>query len=268
MKPYTLSVCIITFNEAQNIRRCLESVKWADEIVVVDSHSTDETVEICSEYTEMVFVHKWEGHVKQKNIAVDQARGEWILCIDADESLSPELSREIKNLLAMESIPADGYRFLRRTYYLDRWIRYGDWNPDYNLRLFKKEKGRWEGTDPHDHLRIDGTISTLESCLEHYNYQNISHQVRTMEAYSNISVKEMIKQGRKFSLFGLLFRPFWRFIRGYFIKMGFLDGLPGLVIAMSTSYYVFLKYSKLWEATRLQLASKNELKNEDDLIDN
>lgn len=247
MKRPAISACIITYNEEANIRKCLESVEWTDEIVVVDSYSTDHTVDIAKEYTKHVIQRDWPGHVAQKNNALDFATNEWVLSLDADERVSPELRKEIETELQEKALPWDGFYIPRRTFYLERWIRHGGWQPDIKLRLFKKSKGRWGGKDPHDKVILDGKAKTLRSLIYHYNYRDLSHQIATIESYSKISSTELFKEGKKFRFSYLLLRPPLRFLRDYFLKQGFRDGWPGLIIAVNTSFYVFIKYAKLWE---------------------
>jgi glycosyltransferase involved in cell wall biosynthesis len=256
MNPkYPISVCIITFNEESRIRDCLESVKWVDEIIVVDSLSTDKTVDICKEYTDRVYQRPWPGNIDQKNYIISLAKNEWVLSLDADERLSIELIEEIKKAL---SIPSDviGFFFSRRSFYLGRWICHGDWYPDYQLRLFKKGHGQWQGTNPHGRAHINGKTRYMKHDIYHLNYKNFSHQLRTMDNYSNIFADVMIERGKGFSLSQLIFRPLYKFIKVYFFKLGFLDGFQGFTLAISNAFYIFVKYVKLWE--RLQGNNKKD----------
>jgi glycosyltransferase involved in cell wall biosynthesis len=247
MKRPALSVCIITFNEEQNIRDCLESVAWVDEIIVVDSFSQDTTVSLCRMFTEKVYEKEWQGHVKQKNCALQYASNEWVLCIDADERVSTELREEIERNLSMEGNSCDGYYFLRHSYYLGKWINHGGWYPDYKLRLFKKSKGRWGGQDPHDKVILKGTTTQLKGELLHFVYKNVSHQLQTVDTFSTITATALDREGDRFNLFKLLYRPSIKFFETYCIKRGFMDGLPGFIIAITSSFYVFIRYVKLWE---------------------
>ena len=248
-RPF-LSVCIITGNEEDNIRRCLESVAWADEIVVVDSFSTDRTCEIAREFTDRVFQHRWVGYIGQKAIARNLARGEWILFVDADEAVSPALREEILRLFRT-GVPdsVDGFDFPRQVWYLDRWIRHGDWYPDAKLRLFRKSRGRCCGTEPHERIDVEGGVGHLRSPLYHYTYDDIADQVDTMNRFSSISAanERLRRRSSLFLLWGMLFHPPFRFFRCYFVKKGFLDGIAGLVIARSAAFGTFIKYAKLWE---------------------
>jgi glycosyltransferase involved in cell wall biosynthesis len=245
-----ISACIITYNEEKNIRECLASVTWVEEIIVVDSMSNDATVSICREYTDSVIQKTWEGHVKQKNFAIKQASHDWVLCLDADERVTPELRREIEQCLSEEVGRADGYYFSRHSYYLGRWINHGGWYPDYKLRLFKKSLGKWGGKDPHDKVILTGTTKYLHSELHHFVYRNLSHQLQTVDNFSTITAQGLDSDGERFSVVKLLFRPILKFFGTYFFKRGFLDGLPGLIISFISSFYVFLRYAKLWEKQR------------------
>ncbi len=246
--PEKISVCITACNEESNIRRCLESAKWADEIVVVDSFSKDNTVKICREYTDRVYQHEWLGYIGQKNMIKDLATGPWILFLDADEEVSPGLRDEIQREFTNGS--ADdfaGFEFPRLVRYLGQWITHGDWYPDIKLRLFRKDKGECGGYEPHDRTMVRGRVKRLENPLYHYTYNDIKHQMATLNRFTTISAIGKHRQGRRFWISDLVFRPFFRFLRCYFFKRGFLDGVPGLIIAVFTSFAVFAKYAKLWE---------------------
>ena len=250
-KDNSLSVCIVTYNEEDNIRGCLESVSWAEEIIVVDSLSNDRTTEICREYTDRVIQRKWNGYIDQKSFALKQASGEWVLFIDADERLSPGLIEEIKEEISKENNEYDGFYLARHIYYLGRWINHGEWYPEYRLRLFKRSKGCIGGIEPHDKVELTAAgrvrVKYLKGNMHHFTYKNISAQIRTINKFSSISAEEMNKTGKNFHIFRLLFHPPARFITGYILRGGFKDGIPGLIIAVTCSFHVFLKYCKLWE---------------------
>jgi len=243
-----ISVCIIAGNEEHNIRRCLDSVTWADEIVVVDSYSKDKTPEICREYTDRVYQHRWLGYIKQKQLSKELAQHPWVMFVDADEEVSPGLSEEIRQRFS-SPIPEEvaGFEFPRLVFYLNRWIRHGDWYPDIKLRLFRRDRGHCGGSEPHDRIFVDGHVVKLKSNLRHYTYRGISDQLATINRFSSISAQEHDARGRRFFLHDLLLRPLFRFFRGYLVKRGFLDGTPGLVIAVVTAYGTFIKYAKMWE---------------------
>lgn len=243
-----ISACITAGNEERNIRRCLESVKWADEIIVVDSFSTDRTVEICREYTDRVYKHKWLGYIGQKNLIKDLAKTPWILFIDADEEISPELKEEIlTDFRNGQCTHYAGYEFPRMVYFLGRWISHGDWYPDIKLRLFRKDKGICGGKEPHDRTTVNGPVKLLKNHMYHYTYDNITDQLNTLNRFSSITAKGWYDNNTPFKITDIMFRPFLRFIRGYILKRGFMDGLPGLIIAVIVAYGVFIKYAKLWE---------------------
>jgi glycosyltransferase involved in cell wall biosynthesis len=250
MNTPRISATIITFNEEHNIRTCLESVRWVDEIVVVDSFSTDNTAAICREYSARVIQRDWPGHVAQKQFALEQAGGEWVISLDADEWLSPEAIEEIRRTVIMGHPAADGYVLPRQSYYLGRWIRHGGWYPDRKLRLVRRGCARWGGEDPHDKLLLSGTAGELKGKILHRVYADIAQQLRTVDSFSTISARQWFRRGRRFSLLAMLVRPPIRFLETYAWKGGFLDGMPGFIIAVISSYYVFLKYAKLWELRR------------------
>lgn len=243
----SISAVVICFNEEENIRECLASLAWVDELVVVDSESTDTTRDIAREFTERVIERPWPGFVQQKNFAVEQAEHEWVLSVDADEVVTPELRDEICDLLSSGSKLATGYSFPRRTFYLGRWIRHGGWYPDSAIRLFQKSKGKFFGDDPHDRVEVAGAISHLKNDLVHFNYKNISDQLATVDTFSSVAARVMHEKGKKASLLKMIFKPPIKFLETYLWKLGILDGLAGFVIAVISSYYMFLKFAKLWE---------------------
>jgi glycosyltransferase involved in cell wall biosynthesis len=244
----TISVCIIAGNEEDCIRRCLESVRWADEIVVVDSFSKDRTRDIALEYTDRVYQHRWLGYIGQKVLAKCLARHPWVMFVDADEEVSDELRLDI--LKAFEAgVPEEvaGFDFPRMVWYLGRWIRHGEWYPDIKLRLFRKDRGECAGTEPHDRIYVNGAVRHFSSPLHHYTYTDISDQIATLNRFSSISAATRHCAGDRPCLFRLIFHPPFRFFRGYVLKRGFLDGVPGLIVAMSVAFGTFVKYAKLWE---------------------
>lgn len=244
----SVSVTIITFNEEQNIARALESVRWADEIVVVDSGSSDRTLEIARAYTDRVYIYDWPGYAAQKQRAVELASHDWILSIDADEVVTSELKQEI--LTVLQCPTSDGYYISRLNYYLDRPIYYSGWSPDYQLRLFRKGKGRWEGAYVHESLHLDGRPGYLTSRLEHYSIQSLRAHHQRLDRYTTLAAEEMLARGRVVGYWDLLLRPVATFLRNYLFKLGFLDGVAGLVICYFSAYYVFLKFAKCWELSR------------------
>jgi glycosyltransferase involved in cell wall biosynthesis len=243
-----ISVCIIAKNEEKKIKDCLESVRWADEIVVVDSHSTDATVRICREYTDHVIVRDWPGHIEQKNFAIDSASHPWILSLDADERLSGALREEIQELRGSGRLEeVDGYRMPRLVNYAGKWIYHCSWYPGYKIRLFRKDKGRWGGENPHDTVTCEGKIRTLKADLLHYSFDSVSDHIKTIDFFTGISAEELYKKGKKGGWHFLVFRPLWCFVKMYLFKLGFLDGRAGLTICVLSACHVFVKYVKLRE---------------------
>lgn len=252
----SISACIITFNEADMIRDCLQSVSWADEIVVVDSGSHDETVAIAEEFGCRVVHQDFLGHVKQKDLAVRTASHRWVFCLDADERLEPGGEDEVRRALTERAGEEAGYFFPRRTFYLGGWVEHGGWWPEYRLRLFDRERGRWGGVDPHDHVTVDGPTRRLRSRIDHYNYRDIAHHMEKVNTYTTTMADRKDGAGEQASLVRLLFNPAGRFVRMYFLKQGFRDGVKGFILAVIAAFYVFLKYAKLWERQRIETAGR------------
>jgi glycosyltransferase involved in cell wall biosynthesis len=247
MKRPTVSAYIVCFNEEDRIRECLESVRWADEIIVVDSFSTDKTADICREYTDKIFQNPWPGCAGQKNFALDKATGDFVINIDADERVTPELRAELMRLLDNSELLKDGYFIPRKTIYLGRWIKHCGWYPNYRLRFYRRDKGRHIGEDPHDEVEVEGATVTLSQPITHYTYRDYKDQLRTIDKFSDASAREMFKQKKKFSWLNVTLRPWWRFFSTYILRGGFLDGLPGFVISCASAFYVFSKHVKLRE---------------------
>jgi glycosyltransferase involved in cell wall biosynthesis len=242
-----ISAVIITLDEERNIRRCLESLTWAREIVVVDSGSTDATVEIAREYTDRVISQPFEGYVGQKNFALDQATGEWILSVDADEMVTPELLARIREVWPRERERYNGFTINRLSRFSGRWIRHCGWYPDRKLRLFRRSRGHWEGDDLHERVRLDGPVMDLNADLLHYTYQDLSENIEKIQRYSTIFARAQYARGRRASLWDLMAHPPAKFLKSYLLKRGFLDGRHGLILSVTAAFYVFLKYAKLWE---------------------
>ena len=241
-----LSVAIITHNEEENIRDALESVKWADEIVVVDSFSTDRTQEICREYTDKVYSFEWSGFSEQKNRAVSMTTHPWVFVLDADERFTDGLRDEIANLL--KSTPLmDGYYVSRKNYFGKRWIKHGGWWPDYTLRLFRREKGMFEKREVHEGIKINGNTGRLKNPIEHYTYKDVNDYLKRMQTYSALAAKELFKNGRRANILDMIFRPVATFCKMFVLRLGILDGIYGIILAGLYSAYTYKKYSKLRE---------------------
>lgn len=243
-----LSVTIITFNEERNIGRCLASVQGvADEVVVVDSLSTDNTKKICAEYGVRFIEQAFLGYVEQKNYAIDHASHDMILSLDADEALDETLRAEILRVKNEGFTAADGYTMNRCSNYCGRWIRHGTWYPDRKLRVFHRRKGRFTGVNPHDYVALErgGSLLRLKGEILHYSYYNYGEHIAQLNKFTTIQATAMHQQGKKASLAKLLLSPLAAFISGYILRRGFLDGIDGLMIARSVSYQTFAKYAKL-----------------------
>jgi glycosyltransferase involved in cell wall biosynthesis len=241
-----VTVTVITKNEAGALADALRSVSWADEIIVVDAESTDDTVTIARQFTNRVYVRPWKGYIDQKNHAAALATNDWILSLDADERVTPKLADEIRTLLASEPL-SNGYRMPRVSFYFGRWMRTTDMYPDYQLRLYDRRKARWDGRYVHESVRADGAVGYLKSELQHYPYRDLSEHLIRMDRYTTLAAQQMHEQGRRATLIGLIAYPWLALLRNYILKGGFRDGKAGLVISLVNSYYVFLKFAKLWE---------------------
>lgn len=253
MPPVTVTV--ITKNEADDIADALKSVSWADELIVIDAESTDDTVKIARQFTDRVYVRPWSGYIDQKNHAARLSTNDWIFSLDADERATPELREEIRSLLAAEP-PAGGYRVPRVSFHLGRWMRTTDMYPDYQLRLYDRRKARWDGMHVHESVRVDGSVGYLKSELQHYPYRDLSEHLIRMDRYTTLAARQMLAQGRRATLIELLFHPPMAFFRNYILKGGFRDGKAGLIISLVNSYYVMLKIAKLWELQRTVTSDK------------
>lgn len=242
-----LTVTVITRNESANIEAALASVAWADEIVVVDSGSTDDTVALARKQATRVEVRPWPGFSAQKDYAASLASHDWILSLDADERVTPALAAEIQSLLGSE--PAHrGYRVPRISYYLGRWIRGTDWYPDYQLRLYDRRAGHWNGRPVHESVALNGVPGRLAQDLQHFPYRDISHHLQTIDRYTTLAADQMRADGRRPSIGGILLHPWFAFLRNYLLRGGFRQGSAGLLISILNAFYVFLKLAKAWEA--------------------
>jgi len=241
-----ISAVIITYNEEKNIKRCLDSLLGVvDEIVVVDSYSTDRTEEICRSYNAVFLPHKFPGHIQQKNWAILQASFPYILSLDADEALSFELKDAI--LKVKEDWKHDGYSFSRLTSYCGKWIRHTSWYPSKKLRLWDSRKGSWGGYNPHDRFLLEpgASSSSLKGDLLHYSYYSVSEHLQQINSFSSIMARTYYERGVKVNFLKLVIRPFWRFFKDFFILRGFMDGFYGFVVSVNSAHAVFLRFVKL-----------------------
>lgn len=240
-----VSVVIITKNEEKNIQGALESVKDFSDIVVVDSFSGDRTEELCRRYTQRFYQHEWQGFSAQKQIAVNYAEKAWVLILDADERVTPELKSEIMD--RTKNSAEKGFYLPRRNYFLGRWIKHSGWWPDYSLRLFCKDVSYVQQREVHEKVIVDGPVGYLKMPLDHYTYPTISDYIRKMESYSSLSAKELSHKKREGLLVSLLVNPIFVFLKMFFLRQGFRDGIHGFILAVLYSSYTFVKYAKAWE---------------------
>lgn len=249
-----ISATIITLNEEANIAEACDSVSWADEIIVVDSHSSDQTRTVAEQSGARVITHDWPGFAGQKQFAVEQTANDWVFSLDADERVSPELKTSIAKLREQpEPNLADGYRIARRAFYQGRWIKGGGWYPDWQLRLFRKSRGGWEPRRIHESVKLnDGaSVAELSGDLLHYSVQNAAHHHRMIgERYAPLAAEQMFAAGRRTSALRIATAAPAAFFGTYLLKGGFRDGLAGLTIASFAAHHAFLKHLMLWEKQR------------------
>jgi glycosyltransferase involved in cell wall biosynthesis len=246
-----LSVCMIAGNEAHRIRRALESATgWTAEIIIVlNDDVTDGTDKIAAGFGAKVFREPWKGHIAQKNSAAQKANSDWILGLDADEAVSPELRDEIQKLFSdpKKLQPFGAFSFPRCTFYCGRWIRHGDWYPDRKIRLWRRGAAEWGGVDPHDKLLVKGRIGKLKSDLHHFTNESINAHLQKIIPFSDEFVRQHLTAGQKAGTFNLAIRPLWRFLRAYFVRLGFLDGWQGYYIAWHNAFATAVRYAKIRE---------------------
>ncbi len=244
-----VSAVIIAYNDEPNMRACLESVRWADELVVVDSYSTDATEKISREFTDKVYQHVFTGFGRLRNEAVAHASHEWVFSLDTDERATPEIRDEIRALLA-RGPEADAYFVPRRNYFLGRWIRHGGWYPDYRQpQFFRKDRMRYREEAVHEGFELDGRIGYLKEHVLQYPFRDIDHYLLKQDRYSDLMARRMAEQGRRFRAHQLVTHPVFTFLKMYIGRAGVLDGVPGLILSGLYAYYTFIKYAKLWEMT-------------------
>lgn len=254
---HSISVVILTFNSEKYLFDVIESVTWADEILIIDSGSSDKTLEIIQHFANntgsvniKVLFRKFDGYISQKQFALEQVKSDWVLSIDSDEIVSLELSTEIRNILIQDIKEINGYHIPRKNYYWGKPVYNIGWYPDYKLRLVNPLVASWKGTDPHDKLFVEGKTSYLSGFISHYSYSNTSEHVNKIHSYAKIFAQNAIKADKKASVLDLTIRPLNYFFRRYIFSLGFLDGTRGFVLCILGSYYVFLKYLLLFEAKK------------------
>ena len=248
-KKARLSVVVVTLNEAERLRACLESVAWADEIVVVDAESDDKTATIAREFTDRVVVRPWPGYAAQKNTAIELATGDWILSLDADEVVSTDLAADVGRILTANG-PADGYAVPRRNIFWGRWVRHGGLYPDWQVRLFRRTRGRFAARAVHESVSVDGRVERLAGHLEHRSYRDLGDFLARADRYATLAATEAVAQGRRAGVGDLVLRPLGRFVVMYVVRGGFLDGWRGFLLASLYAYYVLIRAAKIWERTK------------------
>lgn len=248
----TISCAIVVFNEERNIRECLETAKWMDEIVVVDAYSTDRTVEICKDYTNRISQRPWRGFGEQKNSAISQATADWVFILDADERIGPDLRGEIEAVLTSKvQNGAVAYYVPRRNFYYGRWVRWAGCYPDYQLRLFRRGVGFLDDQEPHNQFVLRGKADYLKAPLDHYTERSIDDHFRKFRNFTSLAAKERAKTKYSVSWADVTIRPVLTFYKYYISRKGFRDEMHGLLVSVFASMYTFVKYAKLWELLSL-----------------
>jgi glycosyltransferase involved in cell wall biosynthesis len=238
-----IAATIITLNEERNIARAIESLRCCDQIVVLDSGSTDRTVELATRLGAVVVEDNWRGYAKQKNRAAEYAEHDWILSLDADEALSEALEGEIWSVKKHGPV-YDGYTMPRLAQYMGRWILHGGWYPNRKVRLYNRTKANWVGEFVHESVKVQGSVGHLDGNLLHFTCESLSEHLRTLDRYTTLAAEELVYRKTKIGLSNLILDPAWTFVRSYFLQRGFLDGLEGLTIAHMAAIYTYLKYAK------------------------
>lgn len=251
--PTRISVAIITLNEERNIERCLKSVSFASDVVVVDSGSSDRTLEIAKAYGAKIHHQSWLGFGPQKNKAIDLCESDWILSLDADEALDDQAIAFLKEFQTGGTTTENkAFRFARLSFYMNRWIRHGGWYPDLQLRFFNRKHWRWSEDPVHEKVTGQGSVERAPGKILHWVFRDLFHQIETNNRYSTLGAEALVKKGKSFSFLKLIFKPISKFLETYIVKLGFLDGLPGFIISVGAAYSVFLKFSKVWEFQKIK----------------
>jgi glycosyltransferase involved in cell wall biosynthesis len=249
MQRRKLSAAIITKNEESNIERCLKALAFVDEIVVVDSGSTDATTAICEKYGCRIIRTDWKGFGRNKGLAVASVSNDWVLSVDADEEVTPELAREIETVLSRDSVKS-GYRIKWLSCYLGKWIRHSGWGRKYKLKLFDRTRGGFSEDPLHETVNLAGETGKLENVLKHYTYPDLDTVLRKAHAYSETAADAMYQEGKRSSVVNAYLHAAWTYVKTFLFNLGFLDGSVGHILATNTAYAVLLKYLKLWEKGR------------------
>ena len=256
MEKIPLSVAIITKNEEENLRLCLQSITFARQIVVVDSGSTDATLAIAAEFGCEIYREGWLGFGPQKQLAIDKCHEPWILVLDADERIPRETEEAIKTIITNPTVREAGFSFPRKNYFQGRWIKHAGWWPDRIIRLFRKEAGRMTEASVHEAVEVQGLVSPLATPIEHFTESRLSRILQKIDKYSTLGAEEALKEGKRSSNGGAFLRAFFTFFQDYFLRGGILDGMPGLTLAVTDSVNKFFKYAKLTELARINRGGK------------
>jgi glycosyltransferase involved in cell wall biosynthesis len=251
LEKVPLSVAIITKNEEENIRACLESVSFARQIIIIDSGSTDKTLEIIAEFGCEIYSEEWRGFGPQKQSAIEKCRLPWILVLDADERVPPQTAEIIKKIVTDPQTPETGFSFPRKNYFQGRWIKHAGWWPDRVIRLFRKESGQITSATVHEAVEVEGVVGTLAFPIEHCTESSLTKILQKIDKYSTLGAYEAYKEGKSSSIFSAFTRAFFTFIQNYFLRLGLLDGKQGLTLAVTDSVNKFFKYAKLSELVRI-----------------
>ena len=256
MEKIPLAVAIITKNEEENIRSCLQSISFAGQVILVDSGSTDYTLQIAAEFNCEVYNEEWRGFGPQKQSAIEKCSQPWILVLDADERIPPQTAESIKNIITNPRIPEAGFSFPRQNYFQGRWIKHAGWWPDRVVRLFRKEAGRMTTAKVHEAVEVKGIVGELDVPIEHFTESRLSKIIQKIDKYSTLGAEEAFKEGKRSSTGSAFLRAFFTFFQDYFMRGGLLDGMPGLTLAVTDSVNKFFKYAKLSELTRINHGGK------------
>ena len=251
MEKVPLSAAIITKNEEENIRSCMQSISFAGQIIIVDSGSTDATLSIAKEFGCEIYSEEWRGFGPQKQSAIEKCRQPWIFVLDADERIPPETAGIIKKIVTDSKVKESGFSFRRKNYFQGRWIKHAGWWPDRIIRLFRKDAGRMTSAIVHESVEIQGTVGALDAVIEHYTESRLSKIIQKIDKYSTLGAQSAFREGKKSTTGGAFMRAFFTFVQDYFFRLGVLDGMPGLTLAVTDSVNKFFKYAKLSELTKI-----------------
>ncbi len=258
LRKVPLSVAIITKNEEENIRSCLQSISFAGQVILVDSGSTDSTLQIAAEFGCEIYTETWRGFGPQKQLAIEKCRLPWILVLDADERIPPDTADIIKKIVTDSNIKDAGFSFPRKNYFQGRWIKHAGWWPDRIIRLFRKEAGRMTTAIVHESVEVQGMVGELDVAIEHFTESRLSKIIQKIDKYSTLGAEAAFREGKRSSTGGAFMRAFFTFNQDYFLRLGILDGRQGLTLAVTDAVNKFFKYAKLSEFGQASRDGKNK----------